>query len=151
MSLSGAFNAIKSSSLLSWKSVLSLSNSTYLHTVFSVLYAVLHYYLQTGKLQQTIANCIEKTGRTLHSGKLTTVKIFPEFAGEGRYFHFNSKLIRASIDFAQYSSPLCTTLSKDDHTVRTVEHLLSALEASGVDNCRIEIINPDPGDLSTEV
>lgn len=36
-------------------------------------------------------------------------------------------------------SRLCTTLSNGGATVRTVEHLLSALDALGVDNCRIEI------------
>lgn len=38
---------------------------------------------------------------------------------------------------------LCTTLRKDGSEVKFVEHLLSALEASGVDNCRIEIEGGD--------
>ncbi|KAI3502530.1 hypothetical protein L1887_30651 [Cichorium endivia] len=104
----------------------------------------------TGKLQQTIGGCIEKTGRTLHSGKQSTVRIWPESAGKGRYFDFSSLLIPASIDYAE-ESPLCTTLRKNGHSVRTVEHLLSALEGTGVDNCRIEIINSDNGDPSVEV
>lgn len=98
--------------------------------------------MQTGNLQQTVAGCIEKTGRTLHSGSFTTVRIWPESAGKGRYFDFRSNFIPASIDYAE-ESPLCTTLRKDGHSVRTVEHLLSALEASGVDNCRIEIVDSD--------
>ncbi|KAI8023461.1 hypothetical protein LOK49_LG03G01019 [Camellia lanceoleosa] len=121
MTLAGAF---KSSSLISWKS--------------------------TGKLQQTIAKCIERTGEALHSGKVATVKISPEFAGEGRYFECRSNLIPASIDFAK-ESPLSTTLHKDGHSVRTVEHLLSALEATGVDNCRIQITSSDSEVHSLEV
>ncbi|KAL1828990.1 hypothetical protein ACET3Z_007402 [Daucus carota] len=125
MPLSGAVNAIKSSRLLSWKPI--------------------------GKLQQTIANSIQLSGITLHSGKITTVKIYPELAQKGRYFYFNSRIIPASIQHVN-SSPLCTTLCKSNHTIRTVEHLLSALEATGVDNCRIEIIDPSSQDnLSTEV
>ena len=108
------------------------------------------WLLQTGKFQQTIANCIEKTGKALHSGNLTAVKILPEFAGEGRFFDFDSKFIPASIDFAQ-ESPLCTKLCKDGYTVQTVEHLLSALEATGVDNCRIEITNLGRKDRFAEV
>ncbi|KAL6970002.1 putative UDP-3-O-acyl-N-acetylglucosamine deacetylase 1, mitochondrial [Sarracenia purpurea var. burkii] len=119
--MTGAF---KSSTLISWKSL--------------------------GKLQQTVAKCIERTGKALHSGKIATVKISPEFAGEGRYFVYRSKLIPASIDFAD-DSPLCTTLCKDGKSVRTVEHLLSSLEAAGVDNCRIEIISSDSEDKSVEV
>lgn len=61
-----------------------------------------------------------------------------------------SQLIPASIDFAK-ESPLCTTLHKDGHSVRTVEHVLSALEATGVDNCRIEVTSSDPEDPSVEV
>ena len=78
------------------------------------------------------------------------MKLWPEVAGEGRYFDFRSKLIPASIDFAK-ESPLCTTLCKDGFRVRTVEHLLSALEAMGVDNCRIEIENWDSENHEVEV
>lgn len=42
-------------------------------------------------------------------------------------------------------------LVNDGIKVRTVEHLLSALEAMGVDNCRIEIMNSDPEDYDVEV
>ncbi|MCE5166378.1 putative UDP-3-O-acyl-N-acetylglucosamine deacetylase 1, mitochondrial, partial [Datura stramonium] len=104
----------------------------------------------TGKIQQTIANCVELTGIGLHSGKLSTVRIFPELAGEGRYFEFRSNVIRASTDYAK-ESPLCTALCKDGHSISTVEHLLSALEATGVDNCRMEIESLHPHDPSFEV
>ncbi|KAK4264055.1 hypothetical protein QN277_029395 [Acacia crassicarpa] len=96
----------------------------------------------TGRLQQTLASCVERRGNTLHSGKASVVKLCPGFAGEGRYFYFRSNLIPASIDYA-HESPLCTTLYKDGFRVRTVEHLLSALEGTGVDNCRIDIQNLD--------
>lgn len=78
------------------------------------------------------------------------MKIYPDVAGEGRCFDFRSNLIPASIDFAE-NSPLCTTLAKDGYNIRTVEHLLSALEATGVDNCRIEIDNLDCEDQDVEV
>ncbi|XP_076941493.1 putative UDP-3-O-acyl-N-acetylglucosamine deacetylase 1, mitochondrial [Bidens hawaiensis] len=123
MTIRGAsMEALKSSALISWRS--------------------------TGKQQQTIRNCIQKTGLTLHSGNQSTVRICPESAGTGRYFYFRSHLIPASIDFAQ-DSPLCTTLRKDGHSIRTVEHLLSALEGTGVDNCRIEITNSDCDDTTS--
>ncbi|KAH9622719.1 hypothetical protein KSS87_007860, partial [Heliosperma pusillum] len=48
-------------------------------------------------------------------------------------------------------SPLCTQLSKDGFTIRTVEHLLSALEASGVDNCRIHVDTDNRNDCEFEV
>ncbi|XP_057963329.1 probable UDP-3-O-acyl-N-acetylglucosamine deacetylase 1, mitochondrial isoform X2 [Malania oleifera] len=107
-----AFQVFKRSPLVSWKS--------------------------TGKLQQTLGGCIERSGKTLHSGKVTKVKLWPEFAGAGRYFNCRSGVIPASVDVA-VETPLCTKLCKDGRTVQTVEHLLSALEAASVDNCRIEI------------
>ncbi|KAG9133588.1 hypothetical protein Leryth_016534 [Lithospermum erythrorhizon] len=105
----------------------------------------------TGKLQQTVAKCIERTGSGLHSGKQSTVRIWPELAGKGRYFHFRSIPIPASILCHSPEGRLCTTLCKDGHSVRTVEHLLSALEGMGVDNCKIEIESSDPTDFSVEV
>ncbi|KAF1863316.1 hypothetical protein Lal_00031316 [Lupinus albus] len=111
-----AFNALRSSKFISWK--------------------------PTGRLQKTLAGCVERRGKGLHSGEVSTVRLCPGFAGEGRSFYFRSNSIPASVDFAQVS-PLCTTLSKSGFRIRTVEHLLSALEASGVDNCRIEVENLD--------
>lgn len=121
MTLAAAF---KSSNFISWKS--------------------------TGRLQQTLAGCIERTGKTLHSGEVSTLKLWPELACKGRYFDFRSNLIPASVDFVE-ESPLCTTLYKDGFRIRTVEHLLSALEAIGVDNCRIEMRNSDPHVCEVEV
>ncbi|KAJ6890889.1 hypothetical protein NC651_024405 [Populus alba x Populus x berolinensis] len=126
MAISGALDALKSSKLISWK--------------------------PCGRVQQTLKRCVEASGTTLHSGKSSTVRLLPELAGKGRYFYFNSKSIPASIDYALESS-LCTTLSNDGVKIRTVEHLLSALEAMSVDNCRIEITNldSDDSDLDSEV
>lgn len=50
--------------------------------------------------------------------------------------------IPATIDHA-VDSALCTTLAKEGKRVRMVEHLLSALEGCGVDNCGIEIHGGD--------
>ncbi|XP_051145021.1 probable UDP-3-O-acyl-N-acetylglucosamine deacetylase 1, mitochondrial isoform X1 [Andrographis paniculata] len=125
MSIAATFKALKPSPVLSWKS--------------------------TGRLQQTVANCVERLGRGLHSGDTFKVKILPAAAGLGRYFIFRSVVIPASINYAVKETPLCTTLSKDGCSIRTVEHLLSALEGSGVDNCHIQIDGDDEGDRSAEV
>ncbi|KAK4488985.1 hypothetical protein RD792_004776, partial [Penstemon davidsonii] len=105
----------------------------------------------TSKLQQTVANCFERIGQGLHSGNIFTVKLSPAAAGDGRYFVVGgSTVIKASIENAVKPTPLCTTLSRDGYSVQTVEHLLSALEATGVDNCRIEIDSSSSND-SVEV
>ncbi|KAJ4973277.1 hypothetical protein NE237_006451 [Protea cynaroides] len=118
MTSSRFFNTLRTSSSISWK--------------------------QTGKIQQTLASVIEKSGTTLHSGEFSTAKLFPAKAGEGRFFICGDRRSRipASIDFVTETT-LCTTLCKDGARIRTVEHLLSALEGTGVDNCRIEIDGSD--------
>ena len=93
---------------------------------------------------------MERNGTGLHSGKFASVRLWPELASRGRYFDFCSRSIPAAVEFAQVS-PLCTTLCEDGFRVRTVEHLLSALEASGVDNCRIEIQGFDDEENDAEV
>ncbi|KAK7310123.1 hypothetical protein RJT34_07416 [Clitoria ternatea] len=119
-----AFNALRSSKYVSWK--------------------------PTGMLQQTLAGCVKRSGKALHSGKISTVRLCPGLAGQGRFFNFRSNSIPASLDFA-HLSPLCTTLCREGFRIRTVEHLLSALEAAGVDNCRIEIQNSDAQGRDAEV
>ncbi|XP_069142804.1 probable UDP-3-O-acyl-N-acetylglucosamine deacetylase 1, mitochondrial isoform X2 [Solanum lycopersicum] len=107
-------------------------------------------WIPTGKIQQTVANSVQLTGIGLHSGKLSTVTILRELAGVGRYFKFRSNVIPASTDYIKESA-LCTTLCKDGHSINTVEHLLSALEATGVDNCSMQIETSDTHDSSVEV
>lgn len=86
------------------------------------------------------------SGIGLHSGVPVTARLFPAMAGEGRYFVVGGRDLRwripARIDHA-VESALCTTLEKEGKRVRTVEHLLSALEVCGVDNCGIEIQGGD--------
>ncbi|KAF8398943.1 hypothetical protein HHK36_014808 [Tetracentron sinense] len=118
MPFARVFNTLRTSTSISWK--------------------------PTGKLQQTLASVIERSGKTLHSGAFSTAKLFPAMAGEGRFFVCGDRrsIIPASIDFVTETA-LCTTLCRDGARIRTVEHLLSALEATGVDNCRIEIFGAD--------
>ncbi|RRT49823.1 hypothetical protein B296_00016188 [Ensete ventricosum] len=101
---------------------------------------------KTGRPQQTLASSVSRSGTSLHSGDFTTARLLPAAAGEGRFFVAGHSRPRTRIPAAighAVDSALCTTLSRDGTRVRTVEHLLSALEACGVDNCRIEI---DGGD-----
>ncbi|MGB3403832.1 MAG: UDP-3-O-acyl-N-acetylglucosamine deacetylase [Microcoleaceae cyanobacterium] len=98
--------------------------------------------------QQTLTQPITKSGIGLHSGKTTTVKLLPANSGEGRYF-IRQDLPNSPPIPANDKSILSTTLSTElghpqtNNTIRTVEHLLAALTAAGVDNVRIEIDGPE--------
>uniref|UniRef100_A0A0E0KAQ9 UDP-3-O-acyl-N-acetylglucosamine deacetylase n=1 Tax=Oryza punctata TaxID=4537 RepID=A0A0E0KAQ9_ORYPU len=101
--------------------------------------------LETGLPQQTLAAAVSRSGVGLHSGEKTTATLLPARAGEGRYFVVEGEETRvaAEVANAESRSPLCTTLRRGGARVRTVEHLLSAMEALGVDNCRVEVSGGD--------
>lgn len=92
--------------------------------------------------QHTLAGEISQSGVGLHSGVQTQVRILPAPSGSGRLFVRvdlpNSPIIPAQVG-AVHETVLSTQLGKDNCYVRTVEHLLAALAAMGVDNARIEI------------
>ncbi|MBD2629446.1 UDP-3-O-acyl-N-acetylglucosamine deacetylase [Trichormus variabilis] len=105
--------------------------------------------------QHTLAGEITQTGVGLHSGVITHVRILPaevgsdcagRSAGSNRYFVRvdlpNSPIIPAQVA-AVSQTQLSTQLGEGDVSVRTVEHLLAALAAMGVDNARIEIDGPE--------
>jgi UDP-3-O-[3-hydroxymyristoyl] N-acetylglucosamine deacetylase len=90
----------------------------------------------------TVSNICEFQGIGLHSGVTTTVRILPTAAGMGRYFVRvdlpNAPQIPAHIANVSQTT-LSTELTANGGSVRTVEHLLAALAALGIDDARIEI------------
>ncbi|MBE9212499.1 UDP-3-O-acyl-N-acetylglucosamine deacetylase [Plectonema cf. radiosum LEGE 06105] len=92
--------------------------------------------------QRTIVSQISQTGIGLHSGIDTNVRILPAEPGSGRYFVRvdlpSAPTIPADVT-AVSQTVLSTELRQGEASVRTVEHLLAALAAMGVNNARIEI------------
>jgi UDP-3-O-[3-hydroxymyristoyl] N-acetylglucosamine deacetylase len=90
----------------------------------------------------TVSNICQFQGIGLHSGVTTTVKILPTEPGLGRYF------VRVDLPDAPQiparvanvsQTTLSTELSANGSSVRTVEHLLAALTALGIEDARIEV------------
>ncbi|KAJ3701043.1 hypothetical protein LUZ61_004748 [Rhynchospora tenuis] len=97
-------------------------------------------WIPTGKPQRTLAKEASVSGIGLHSGASSRVRLLPAMAGEGRYFIAGDSKTRVQATVRNcVDSVLSTALKNAGAQVRTVEHLLSALEALGVDNCWIEI------------
>lgn len=96
----------------------------------------------SSEMQCTLAGSIELSGVGLHSGEVTHVRIQPAAANTGRHFVRtdlpNVPTIPAHIQHV-HQTILSTELVANDASVRTVEHLLAALAALGVDNARIEV------------
>lgn len=90
----------------------------------------------------TVSDICEFQGVGLHSGVTTTVRILPTEAGLGRYFVRvdlpDAPQIPAHITNVSQTT-LSTELTANGASVRTVEHLLAALAALGIEDARIEI------------
>lgn len=99
------------------------------------------------KKQTTLADEIRYSGIGLHSGKEVRMVLMPGERDTGIVFvrtdlpdrpeiHARAELVTSTLK--------ATTLSENGAQVFTVEHLLGALSAMGVDNCRIEMDSPEP-------
>ena len=97
--------------------------------------------------QKTLSKKVSFSGIGLHSGKNSTINIFPSNEDEGIVFKRidlnKNNLIKASYKNVS-SARLCTTLQNSKGVkVSTVEHLLAALYITGIDNALIEIDNEE--------
>lgn len=97
--------------------------------------------------QHTLRSSIGCVGVGLHSGEKVEMKLGPAPTGSGIVFHRTDRDVTIP---ARHDRIIATRLatelaSLEDPAIRvsTVEHLLAALAALGVDNARIEIDGPE--------
>jgi UDP-3-O-[3-hydroxymyristoyl] N-acetylglucosamine deacetylase len=95
--------------------------------------------------RKTINARVSITGIGLHSGIYTKVELHPAHAGSGITF-VRADLSGLRIPASQASTTAldhATTVGKDDVSVGTVEHLLSAIMACGITDVDIHIDGPE--------
>jgi UDP-3-O-[3-hydroxymyristoyl] N-acetylglucosamine deacetylase len=97
-----------------------------------------------GWRQRTLKTAIDCVGVGVHSGRRTNLTIRPAVAGHGIVFRRTdlNRLTEARFDNVT-DTRLCTVLGDSDARVGTVEHLMAALSALGVDNALIEVDGPE--------
>ena len=96
--------------------------------------------------QKTIANVVSCQGVGVHSGFPVKVTLHPAVSGSGITFIRTDlggtevkALWHTVVDTRQ-----CTTIGNSQGaTVSTIEHLMAALAANGIDNIRVEIDGPE--------
>ena len=96
--------------------------------------------------QQTLAEKVSCTGAGLHSGAPVQLTLRPARADSGIVFvrtDLDPRLEIPARAAAVASTRFATTLRRDDVSVGTVEHLLSAFYGLGIDNVRVEIEGPE--------
>lgn len=97
--------------------------------------------------QTTVASRVTYTGIGLHSGQDVTIALNPAPAGSGIIFARTDLpgCPKVSAKAANVTNTMrATTLEQGEAKVFTVEHLLAALFAMGVDNCLVEISSVEP-------
>jgi UDP-3-O-[3-hydroxymyristoyl] N-acetylglucosamine deacetylase len=103
--------------------------------------------LKLWKTQRTINKEAEFSGIGLHTGAMVHMKLVPAKANSGITFLRTDTADHAKIEVKLeniHQKPLCTTIVNGDLFVQTVEHLLSAIKAFGIDNLEIEINSIEP-------
>jgi UDP-3-O-[3-hydroxymyristoyl] N-acetylglucosamine deacetylase len=93
--------------------------------------------------QGTVAAPVRFSGRGLHYGRNNEVDVMPANPDTGIIFQLVDRNERETIIPARWDKirtlPLCTCLAQGSNKVRTVEHLMAALYACGVDNAVIRL------------
>jgi UDP-3-O-[3-hydroxymyristoyl] N-acetylglucosamine deacetylase len=95
--------------------------------------------------QRTLQRTVETQGVGLHSGKLVSLRLLPAVANTGIVFvrtDLENREVPARVEWVAQQE-LAMSLKRDGAQVLTVEHLLAALYATGVDNVRVEINGPE--------
>ncbi len=96
--------------------------------------------------QKTLAKPFTLNGKGLHSGKDATLNILPSEPNTGIAFQRvdieGEPIIKANINNV-ISTQRGTTIQKEDINIATIEHLLSALWGTGIDNVIIQIDGPE--------
>src|SRR5256714_4423232 len=107
------------------------------------------------EIQQTLARSAGFSGTSLHTGEKVSLKLHPAPSGHGIKFKRKDLADEPTIDAKIENLKMverATTIGEGSMRVHTVEHILSALSAMGVDNAIVEMDANEPpiGDGSAQ-
>ena len=100
-------------------------------------------------LQRTLANNINVTGVGLHSGERVHLGLYPAVANSGIMFRRTdlqgeqSRIIRLTPDLINDTRLSSTVVTTDGIRIGTIEHIMSAFAAYGIDNILVELNAPE--------
>lgn len=101
----------------------------------------------SSRLQRTVKKKVTLSGIGLHTGCAVTMHLVPASINAGIYFQRidlpNAPVVPASLDYVQDTSR-STMIGIGECSVQTVEHLLAAVRASGIDNLCIQVTAGEP-------
>lgn len=91
--------------------------------------------------QQTFGTTFQIDGIGLHSGQKSTLSFHPACENTGIVFRNNGEIKALYTNVSDTKN--CTCLKNEYITVNTIEHLMSALYISEIDNVIIDVSNPE--------
>ncbi|NOX19935.1 MAG: UDP-3-O-acyl-N-acetylglucosamine deacetylase [Nitrospirae bacterium] len=96
------------------------------------------------RLQRTIKNAVSFSGVGLHTGRLATVILKPAPRDTGIVFIRTDRktIIKANVN-SVVDTAFATTIGYNGTRIKTVEHLLSAVNGLGIDNLIVEVDGPE--------
>jgi UDP-3-O-[3-hydroxymyristoyl] N-acetylglucosamine deacetylase len=94
--------------------------------------------------RRTLKSAISCVGHGLHSGQDVTLKLLPAPCGSGIVFHRVDLGLSIPAKFDQVNDTrLCTVIGEGAARVGTIEHLMAAVAACGVDDLLVEVNAPE--------
>src|SRR5436305_9658452 len=99
------------------------------------------------EVQHTLAKTAGFSGTSLHTGEKVSLKLHPAPTGHGIKFKRKDLTDEPTIDATIENLKMverATTIGEGSMRVHTVEHVLSALSAMGVDNAIVEMDANEP-------
>ena len=96
-------------------------------------------------MQGTLKQAVSFKGRGLHTGKRTRITVHPADVNTGILFKRIDKAGKNTTVLAHWKNtkklPLCTCIASPENGIhiRTIEHLMAAFYACGVDNALVEV------------
>lgn len=96
--------------------------------------------------QQTLRNPVKISGIGLHSGRQINMILRPANAGTGVVFHRREGDRTVTIEAISANvvdTRMATVIGKGGLSVSTIEHLMAAFAACGIDNLHIDIDGPE--------
>ncbi|MDD8014443.1 MAG: UDP-3-O-acyl-N-acetylglucosamine deacetylase [Acidobacteriota bacterium] len=93
--------------------------------------------------KQTLAKEVRFSGVGIHSGKSVNLSLLPSLAGEIVFRRRDLNGLEISLDPENKGAENCSYLASAEGRIQTVEHLLAALSACGVDSLVAEVDGPE--------
>jgi UDP-3-O-[3-hydroxymyristoyl] N-acetylglucosamine deacetylase len=92
------------------------------------------------RYRHTLKSAISCVGQGLHSGQNVEMRLVPAAPGTGIVFHRTDLGVDVPASFDRViDTRLCTVIGEGAARIGTIEHLMAALAAAGIDDVRVEV------------